>query len=250
MENERLNASIDSFWKWFDAKRNEALATQDGKAFAESGMEITHTGGGFVAWEFSHGESYVWVTDDDGTGLFTTPENTGWTVGYYRECECIDWKECQTVADAIEQAKAYRAIMQKTVLNFAEFQNSRTMAYVSSDEQFEEIAGGCIAGFKYAGSSYIACEDDGSFMLTISNWSESSRDLTKMERILWSMWYLTEQENVTLSVNDTTLDDYLVGWCDYHGIACDGDLYRVLFAGQDSYTLDEVDSILSKQHSK
>jgi len=134
-------------------------------------------------------------------------------------------------------------------MTFAEFQQTRTLVHISEETDFEELYGndGIISGFKYADSSYIACLDDGSFELTIENWSESDRDLTKMEKILWGMWYLSEQDNVTLSVNDTTLDDFIVAWCAYRGIECDGDLYGVLFSRQDDYTLSEAENILNRQ---
>lgn len=142
-------------------------------------------------------------------------------------------------------------------MTFQEFQQSRVLVHISQETQFEDLYGdsGIISGFKYDDSCYIACLDDGSFELTISNWSESDRDLTKLERILWAQWYLHEQEGMTekpvmLSVNDTTLDDFILAWCDYRGIECDGDLYGVLFSVRDTFTLSEAESILESHHHK
>lgn len=106
--------SIDRFWTWFDAKVNDAMQTDDGKAFANAGLEVAHTGGGNIAWEFRHGETYVWITDDDGTGLYTTPETEYWTIGRYdSEGESLEWLDVKTVHEAIIVAKAYQAKNQK-----------------------------------------------------------------------------------------------------------------------------------------
>jgi hypothetical protein len=100
----------DTFWQWFDRRVAEAMATDDGKAFADAGMHVTHTGGGFMGWEFRIGEKQVLVTDDDGTGLFTTPETTCWNVGLYDDAgECVAMREdIPTVAEAIALAITYR----------------------------------------------------------------------------------------------------------------------------------------------
>lgn len=141
------------------------------------------------------------------------------------------------------------------MITLDEFTKTRVMVHISQETEFEDLYGnsGIISGFKYADSCYIACLDDGSFELTIENWSKSDRDLTKMERILWGQWYLYEQEGMTektvvLSVHDTTLDDFILAWCDYRGIECDGDLYGVLFSERDTYTLGEAEYILNAHH--
>lgn len=188
-----LNKS--NFWTWFDAKRTEAMATDDGKAFAESGMEITHTGGGFVAWDFSHGDSYVWVTDDDGTGLFTKPETEYWIVGRYYDGECLEWVEVKTVAEAIEQARAYKAVMEKTTLTLDEFIKSRVVATVAQDQDFEECYGGSLFGFRYAGFCLLNADCNGQFSVLISNEERTSYDLREMETFLYENWYLPETES-------------------------------------------------------
>ena len=134
-------------------------------------------------------------------------------------------------------------------MNFAEFQQTRTLVHIAEETEFEDLFGnaGVISGFKYETGCYIACLDDGSFNLIIENWCDrTTRDLNALERILWGFWYLPK--DATLSVKDTTLDDYLLAWCDYRGIECDGDLYGVLFSQKDDYTLNEVENILSNQH--
>jgi len=39
------------FWKWFDATRDAAIATEDGRKFHAAGFDLTHTGGGCTAWQ-------------------------------------------------------------------------------------------------------------------------------------------------------------------------------------------------------
>ena len=101
---------MSDFWKWFDKVTADALATEDGKAFAAAGLTVQHTGGGFVGWQIELGDKYVLVTDDDGTGLFTKPETEHWVVGLYEgeSGECISFHEVTTVAEAIALVCDYR----------------------------------------------------------------------------------------------------------------------------------------------
>lgn len=190
--------AMSNYWKWFNAKIAKAMKTDDGKAFSEAGLEITHTGGGFVAWEYRFGESYVWVTDDDGTGLFTTPETEGWTIARYnREGECIESKEVKTVAEALDVAKAYRAMMEQTVLTLEEFISTRKVATCAQDEDFEELYGygGSLFGFRYAGFCLLNADCDGKFHVLIFNEEKTSHDLREMESYLYENYYLPERQH-------------------------------------------------------
>jgi hypothetical protein len=45
------NHDTSRFWAWFDATRNAAIQTDDGRKFHAAGFDLTHTGGGCTAWE-------------------------------------------------------------------------------------------------------------------------------------------------------------------------------------------------------
>jgi hypothetical protein len=55
-----------TFWQWFDSRKAQALATDIGKFMASRGYDVTHTGGGCLAWEgLARNHWQVWITDDD-----------------------------------------------------------------------------------------------------------------------------------------------------------------------------------------
>lgn len=45
------NHDTSRFWAWFNATRDAAIATDDGRKFHAAGFDLTHTGGGCTAWE-------------------------------------------------------------------------------------------------------------------------------------------------------------------------------------------------------
>jgi len=75
-------AMSDKFWTWFDAMRDAAIATEDGKLFHAAGFDLTHTGGGCTAWERVIPDTpYVlWITNSNA-GHDLTQED----IDYYGE---------------------------------------------------------------------------------------------------------------------------------------------------------------------
>lgn len=60
------DATRPTFWQWFDSRKAQALATDIGKFMASRGYDVTHTGGGCLAWEgLSRDHWQAWITDDD-----------------------------------------------------------------------------------------------------------------------------------------------------------------------------------------
>lgn len=101
-------------------------------------------------------------------------------------------------------------------------------------------------GFIFPGELSICVKKDG-YSLVIANMQWVDTDLERLARILWSTFYLGEVErDVTLSQDDGTLDDFVVGYCDARGVECDGDLFGVLFTGQDSWTLEEAETLVER----
>jgi hypothetical protein len=79
----------ERWFKWFDSACAEAKKSPVGKFLTRRHWEVTHTGGGCMAWEqvAPDGEFYVWITDDDaGLGEDRKDLKASWCVGlYHRE---------------------------------------------------------------------------------------------------------------------------------------------------------------------
>jgi hypothetical protein len=77
--------STFDFWGWFDTKVATAKASPVGKIMTAQGWEISHTGGGCLAWEKTTDNAYVWICDQDqGLGDDASdPETVDWLVGVY-----------------------------------------------------------------------------------------------------------------------------------------------------------------------
>jgi hypothetical protein len=57
-----------TFWQWFDSRKAQAMATDIGKHMAARGFDVTHTGGGCLAWEGPSRDHWqAWITDGDSS---------------------------------------------------------------------------------------------------------------------------------------------------------------------------------------
>lgn len=135
-------------------------------------------------------------------------------------------------------------------LTFPAFQATRTpCADLSKLAMTDEP----MSGFTYEGGCYIQNIVAGSasglpthyLIIERSEWM--SDDLDQLERILWANWYLHEAgTDVVLRKDDSTIDDFVIGWCAMQGrgMTPDGDLFGVLFSGKDEWPIAEVETVL------
>jgi len=131
------------------------------------------------------------------------------------------------------------------MLTFPQFQQSKKW----SDNVHAELNGHygddpVIPGFIYDDGHIEKHDDD--YYLVIGREAWLDKDLTKLERILWSQWYLAElnDEEAHLRKDDGTLDDYIVGACDSYGIEVDGDAFAALFSGREEWLPEIVEGMM------
>jgi hypothetical protein len=132
-------------------------------------------------------------------------------------------------------------------LTFEEFQASKVEVADLDKAGIDMDRDTPVPGFVYDGSCWIEKMDDGQFFLLIetSDWIDA--DLAKLERILWSSHYCLDRgDDVRLSVDDGTLDDFIVGQCDARGIECDGDLYGHMLSGMSIWTPQDARAIVAE----
>ena len=107
--------SADKFFDYIARKEAEALATEDGKAFADSNFSVTTTGGGCMAWERYVDDTkwFIWITDSSGSELVLERDIPDcYLIGAYDPDG--NWSECReakTAAEAIAHADAMHALI-------------------------------------------------------------------------------------------------------------------------------------------
>lgn len=87
---------MSTFWDWFDATREAALATETGKRMALDGFGLTHTGGGCTAWqkEIAGTEFFILISSESGHEIELADPDAVWAVmvehkenGNYTNCK-------------------------------------------------------------------------------------------------------------------------------------------------------------------
>ena len=102
-------ADTSKFWAWFDATRDAAIVTEDGKVFHAAGFDLTHTGGGCTAWQRAiDGTPWlIWIaTDDAGHSLSRDELEAGGSWFTW-----VMHSEDSSVSQAIESTSAYAAAL-------------------------------------------------------------------------------------------------------------------------------------------
>lgn len=97
---------MTDFWTAFDNHAKAALATDEGKAFADSNFSFSHTGGGCTAWERDIDDTgcFIWITDCSGTSTaLSTTEPDCWIIGAHGGDG--GWSACRE-AKTVEEALA------------------------------------------------------------------------------------------------------------------------------------------------
>ncbi len=101
---------MSAFWIWFNGKREDALETGDGKAFAAAGFEFFHNGGGTTAWKKELPEGrFLLVTNTDGGNHEPEGEGDSYMVGFFLSSEDVDgiYSDGHATAENAVKASAY-----------------------------------------------------------------------------------------------------------------------------------------------
>ena len=106
-------------------------------------------------------------------------------------------------------------------------------------------------GLVYAGDCYLVGplatghKEATQYSLILAN-MDWIGEREKLERILWAWHYLTECcDDVVLSTNDGSLDDFIIASCDGWGLECDGDHFGVVFSGSTTWTYDDASTLFT-----
>lgn len=115
---------------------------------------------------------------------------------------------------------------------FEDFQKSGRVVSDLGKVLADEIYDG-IAGFVYDGDCYISIaleSENGKYHLLIERSEWQSDNLVELEETLWASHYVIEHD---VTITRDSIDAFLRGYCRSINAECDGDLFGVIFSGEE-----------------